>query len=610
MMSKKKRALALISMVTTVLFLTVTLSLAEIKAQPLSKNYKVLPLEMVDVLEITGLDVNKAIAENMDAGPDKGPHRVGLAAKVEIITGAPNFLALPQVKGQIRGTWEELESGLFMWRLRVSSPGARWLSFGFTKYKMPRDASLYAYTPDYQWVAGPYTSKDNEAHGQLWTPMIFGDEAVLELTIKETSIKELQLVLGSVTHGYRGMGTEEDPAAKSGSCNVDVICPEGDDWRDQIRSVGHYLLTKGSSTYVCTGSLINNYNNDATAYFLTANHCVSMNTVAATVVIYWEYESDTCRTPGSAESGTPIPKPSSSQTGSALRATYQPSDFTLLELDDPPEPNFDVYWSGWDRTGTNPSSAVCIHHPSGHAKRISHENNPLTTTSYLDSTSPGDGTHLRVADWDSGTTEDGSSGAGLWDPSRRIVGQLHGGYAACGNNEADWIGKLSISWTGGSSSNSRLSDWLDPTASGVNTLDGHEGGDPPPTDDHGDTPATATPIGTDGTSVAGVIAPGDDEDWFSFDAIAGNEYLIATGDSLDTVISLIDSDGVTELAWDDDGGPEYSSLIAWTCITSGTYYVKVESYDTDMGSYTLSVEDQSGSPKKTNPMSWLMLLLE
>ena len=62
-----------------------------------------------------------------------------------------------------------------------------------------------------------------------------------------------------------------------------------------------------------------------------------------------------------------------------------------------------------------------------------------------------------------GTTEPGSSGSPLFDQNHRVVGQLHGGYAACGNNEADWYGRFSRSW-------SSIATWLDPTSSGVVTV--------------------------------------------------------------------------------------------------------------------------------------------
>lgn len=52
------------------------------------------------------------------------------------------------------------------------------------------------------------------------------------------------------------------------------------------------------------------------------------------------------------------------------------------------------------------------------------KNNALAITAY----GGGSGTSLRrVIDWDQGTTEGGSSGSGLWNQSKRLVGQLHGG---------------------------------------------------------------------------------------------------------------------------------------------------------------------------------------
>ncbi|BBO71369.1 hypothetical protein DSCA_52990 [Desulfosarcina alkanivorans] len=448
--------------------------------EPGARRYPVAMLQTVDVLELAGVDQKSVAREDAARGLDKGPYRVGIANPVDVVPGAPAGVEPPAVSGQVRGTWELVEPGVFMWRLRVVSPDARWLSFGFSAFHLPPGATLFVYSPDYEWVAGPYSARDNDAHGQFWTPMIRGDEAVLELTIKASALDRLRLSLGSVTHGYRGFSdAADDPLAKSGACNVDVACAEGDDWRDQIRSVGLYTYSDGGGSYVCTGSLVNTTAADDTPYFLTANHCLRTGTVAASTVFYWEYESATCRTPGSIDSGTPLPRPAAAQSGALLRATWADSDFTLLELDDPPEDNFDVYWSGWDRTGADPASAACIHHPAGDEKRISHENDPLTTTDYGGEKEAVDGTHLRVADWDSGTTEQGSSGSGLWDGNFRIVGQLHGGDAACGNDLADWFGKFSVSWSGGGASASRLSDWLDPLDTGATAIDGNEGDGPP-----------------------------------------------------------------------------------------------------------------------------------
>jgi len=76
-----------------------------------------------------------------------------------------------------------------------------------------------------------------------------------------------------------------------------------------------------------------------------------------------------------------------------------------------------------------------------------------------------------VIDWDAGTTEPDSSGSPLFDQNHHVVGQLHGGYAACGNNSSDWYGQFSVSWNGGGTSATRLRDWLDPGNTGVNSVD-------------------------------------------------------------------------------------------------------------------------------------------
>ena len=136
-----------------------------------------------------------------------------------------------------------------------------------------------------------------------------------------------------------------------------------------------------------------------------------------------------------------------------------------------PNPAWKVTYAGWDRSGAEATTAVAIHHPATDEKRISFEFQPTTTTDYLGTSVPGAGTHVRVEDWDIGTTEPGSSGSPLFDQDHRVIGQLHGGYAACGNDDADWYGRFSVSWNGGGSPSTRLSDWLDPIGSGATTVD-------------------------------------------------------------------------------------------------------------------------------------------
>lgn len=407
-----------------------------------------------------------------------GPYRYGVAIPVEgMRLGEPGF-----------GRWSR-EKGMAVWRFELVSPGARTLDFHFSRLELPLGAELRI-IGEGKGNERRITARDLSG-ASFYSPYIAGERALLELRVPQSLRHAVALELGAVMHGYRGLFESAEPIQKSGACNVDVACPAGDGWRDQIDSVGHYTFTKNGSGYVCTGTLIANTQRTTRPLFLTANHCISSNSVANTVVVYWNYQSSTCRTPGSSASGTPLSRSiaSHSQSGATLRANNAASDFALLELNTAVPTAANPFWSGWDRSGATPSSAVGIHHPSGHEKRISVENHPLTVASYLGATGSGT-THWRVADWDQGTTEGGSSGSGLWDPNKRLIGQLHGGYAACGNDDPDWYGRLSVSWTGGGSSSTRLSDWLDPIGSGVQFLDGYRASSPPP-----DTTPPTTPSG-------------------------------------------------------------------------------------------------------------------
>lgn len=104
-------------------------------------------------------------------------------------------------------------------------------------------------------------------------------------------------------------------------------------------------------------------------------------------------------------------------------------------------------------------------------KRITHSSNPLEISGYF---ATGDN-HLHVF-WDTpGTTEGGSSGSPLYSPDGRVIGQLHGGLASCtttGADHSDYYGRVFTSWTGGGANASRLSNWLDPAASGAEFIDG------------------------------------------------------------------------------------------------------------------------------------------
>ncbi|MGA0899631.1 MAG: trypsin-like peptidase domain-containing protein [Luteolibacter sp.] len=377
------------------------------------------------------------------------------------------------------GTWKR-ENGIATWRLQLESPNATSLNLGLDRFHMP-PGGKFVFSGNHGRDIYTFTSANNKAHGELWTPIVRGSTALLEMIIPEQLLPQLRFRIEAINHGFRGIKVGDKIGGDtSGSCNVDVVCAEGDVgfgdlidfYRDQIRSVGAYTL---NGTDTCSGALINNTSNDRKPYFLTANHCGISAGNAPSMVVYWNFENSTCRTPGSSASGQVGDGDLTVfNSGAIFRATYSSSDFCLVELDEPVNPASNAFFSGWSRENIAPADMVIgIHHPAVAEKRISFEYDPTTRTSYYGSGADSStATHIRVIDWDEGTTEGGSSGSPLFNSSGQIVGQLHGGDAACGNNSSDWYGRVYRSWTGGGASASRLSDWLDPGATGVTSLKG------------------------------------------------------------------------------------------------------------------------------------------
>ncbi len=385
---------------------------------------------------------------------------------------APVRFAIPtvvEITPKNHGEWTPVVGGQ-LWRLGISAPGATDTNFGFEKFYLPDGAQFQfvGHSKTYgDYVAGPYTNADRMPDGQFWSPPVPGGDITLELFVPEESTGRFQIELIQVASGFRDLFKRAGGPgfAKQGACNNDVVCPEGDPWRDQIRSVAAYTV---GGTDTCTGTLIMDAESSFTPYFLTAFHCGLDAGNAGSVVTIWNYESAMC---GDLSGGSRM----QTVSGATFRASRQDVDMALIELASTPPDEFNVFWSGWDRTDVAPSGSVGIHHPNVDEKAISFNTDTLTKVSSCIVGGTVD-THWQVNNWEDGTTEPGSSGSGIWDPNNQLlVGFLSGGSAACGNNLEDCYGRFGVAWTGGSSDAQRLQPWLDPNNTGVDTVIGSGG---------------------------------------------------------------------------------------------------------------------------------------
>ena len=362
-----------------------------------------------------------------------------------------------------QGHVEQLDNGDKVWRLRIGSDNAIGMKLYFNQFYLPQGSTLAIYT-DYM-VDELYDSSINHEDQEFSHRLLQGDVITIEYFEPANTIENALLNISTVYHAYKDI-LGFYPSDQERNCGVNVACDNGE-FEDQINSV-IFLDMNG---YICSAALINNTSFDLTPYVLTAYHCVDPETPGEHnwFSFYFKHQSSSC----SGSNGSY----SYSRTGSTLRSSYYYSDFALLEMDYTPAASFNGYYAGWNRSSSPPQLSAGIHHPGGDPKKINYDNDNAFSDGWYTSN-----THWRL-NWDEGGTEGGSSGSPLFDDEKLIVGQLHGGSGECGSG-TDYYGKMNTSWTGGGTSSTRLSDWLDPSGTGyvsvTGTYNGEGGGEDPP----------------------------------------------------------------------------------------------------------------------------------
>lgn len=387
-------------------------------------------------------------------------------------------------------TWTTTDSGVQRASIRLSSTGAKALRVGLEIRNLPDDAVLRVYadgSAQAQQTSGAHVNErikvnvaadgDSANARTYWLPTTMGEATVLEVDLpagRDTA--SVAVAIPKLMHQVQNaMEAELSQLQAKTDCPAqtpDATCT----LPPAVNAITTMDFTDGAGDYVCTGTLVANRGVTQQGYVLTANHCISTQTVASTVVSYWFYRSNACNSntinPNwtTVVGGATLRYNRSETSGYAVRnseivVTVDGTDTSLIDLVN--SPPVGAMYAGWAfqrnsiNTGTN---YVALHHPTGGWLRRS--DGQLTNYFVYVGNDQGDTWTdaqypMYEVGWTTGITEGGSSGSGLFQDGTtanpKIIGQLWGGLSSCSNTTGkDYYGRFDLAYENG------LINWLNP----------------------------------------------------------------------------------------------------------------------------------------------------
>lgn len=386
-----------------------------------------------------------------------------------------------------RLNWTVQPNGDRVATLQVASPAAQGLRLALVFDKLDPRVRL-AVSDKAQTHLGVFTGADvidqvaqaggivvGRTQAYRWvTPVALGESLSIQFTVPaQVGANGLSFGVEWVSHLTASPLAERlQPQAASLACEKSIACGSTAE-QTTGKSVARMVFTDPStgSSYTCTGTLLNNTQQDWAPYFLTAHHCISTQAEASTLQTYWFYQAAVC--------GVDVPSNSlvSVSGGGSLLYTSADTDTTLLRLNQS-APSAAI-WAGWYSRQVGLSNTVFgIHHPHGDLKKISSGINATYATCADNAGSTSDFTCTTGADvsvakfhvvgYSEGTTEPGSSGSALFlnmGGSHYVVGQLKGGNGKCTTSSTEIgvgiYGRFDTAFSAG------LSKWLSPATTTV-----------------------------------------------------------------------------------------------------------------------------------------------
>jgi len=354
--------------------------------------------------------------------------------------------------------WKSVDGGSAA-QFSVSSPQAGAIRLAIDLAGVPAGVELTVFgSDDPSRLEGPVRAGDIADRTQpWWTPVTDGETQTVEvfvpagidpasLPLSVTGVAHLFTTLASGLKQGTGIGA-------SASCEVDVKCSPlypSLAFQNMRSGVAQMTFQDGRLSFLCTGQLLNDTDGSTQVpWFFSANHCfdnesspyktpAQMQVVASTLETLWFFEAVTCAAPPN------LTVPGYVQLNGGATYVYNNANTDVLFIrlnDSAPTGSF---FNGWNANALGVGTAIVVaHHPLGDLKKVSQGTLVADSAFPL---APSTTTLFNEVKYSSGSTEGGSSGAGLYSfdgTQYQLRGALFGGGAACdAPTDSDWYSQF------------------------------------------------------------------------------------------------------------------------------------------------------------------------
>ncbi|MGE3181644.1 MAG: hypothetical protein AB7N71_08440, partial [Phycisphaerae bacterium] len=266
--------------------------------------------------------------------------------------------------------------------LRVVAPGAAWLRLVFDDWSHDAVARVIVFDPA-RPERSPQTIEGSPGpDGALWSSIFFTNEVVVGVHSFPPDSSLHRVRMSRIVAGYRGFNAEWTERERSGieagdpvSCHTDASCITDPPQVDSD-AVATWIVCSGGECTECSGTLINRAGcgaeecpNDNARLFLTAASCNATANNLHTVVVVFDYATESCD--GAPPDFSTLPQ----ARAEALLVNDAAHDVALLGIGSeifanmPVQPVNNISTSYWASPVFLDSDGYMYHHPLGSYRR-------------------------------------------------------------------------------------------------------------------------------------------------------------------------------------------------------------------------------------------------